>query len=105
MLPSDTVINCINTSESSKCLWYSPSSSDRSNPNNNKICPSNKDLCWRDTLSTKPREFKCGSCYLNSQTDDCHISLIANKDQDTTIWESTMTTNFNSKCINNWMKF
>ncbi len=107
MLPTDTLINCITTPESGLCKWYSPSSTDRSNPYNNSRCSSNKKLCWRDTTENKPREFKCGMCDIetHSQTNDCHISLTANKDQDTTNWNTTMTTNYNKLCANSWKQF
>ena len=107
MLPSDNIINCLTTVESGLCKWYSPSSTDRSNPNNNSICPSNKKLCWRDTTENNKREFKCGICDIgiHSQTNDCHISLTANNNQDTTNWETTMTTNYNKLCVNKWRQF
>ena len=107
MLPSDAIINCINTPVSSECKWYSPSHIDRSNPNNNHICPSNKNLCWRDTIIFKPREFKCGLCPLdtNSQTDDCHISIIGNNNQDTSTWSTNMTTMYKPECKNKWRQF
>ena len=107
MLPPNTIINCIATPVSSQCKWYSPSANDRSNPNNNQICPSNKSLCWRDTLSSKPREFKCGVCPLetNSQTDDCHISIVGNNNQDTSTWETNMTNVYSESCKNVWRQF
>jgi hypothetical protein len=107
MLPSDTVINCLTTDVPSQCKWYSPSMEDRSNPNDNKICGSNKNLCWRDTVENKPREFKCGSCPLdtNSQTDNCHISIIANSNQDTRTWSTNITTKYKTECMNIWRQF
>ena len=103
--PSANVINCANTKNPSDCIWYSPSSSDRSNPMINMVCPKNKpDLCWMDTRANDRRQFKCGACNIktNSQTETCHISMKASANKNTTGWESNMTTTFKNSCKNKW---
>jgi len=103
--PSANVINCANTSKPSDCVWYSPSSTDRSNPMQGMVCPKDKpDLCWMDTRANTKREFKCGACNIqtNSQTETCHISMKASSNRNTTGWESNMTTTFKNSCKNKW---
>ena len=101
---SSSIINC---KETNNCIWYSPSISDRSNPKNNMVCPSDKsDLCWMDTSANEKRQFKCGECNVNTngQTDLCHISMTASRYKDTSNWSTNMTTGYNSSCKNKWFK-
>lgn len=104
---SSSIINCKETNSPNNCIWYSPSISDRSNPKNNMVCPSDKsDLCWMDTSANEKRQFKCGECNVNTngQTDLCHISMTASRYKDTSNWSTNMTTGYNSSCKNKWFK-
>jgi hypothetical protein len=105
--PSLPVIDCSKTDKPRDCPWYSISSSDRSNPIKDMICPADKpDMCWMDYSSTTKREFKCGACNIstNSQTDSCHITMTASANKNTSGWESNMTTSYIRKCRNKWFK-
>jgi hypothetical protein len=105
--PSLPVIDCSKTDKPRDCIWYSISSSDRSNPIKDMICPADKpDMCWMDYSATTKREFKCGACNIstNSQTDSCHITMTANSKQDTKDWASNMTTSYSRNCRNKWFK-
>ena len=91
------------------CIWYSPSTADRSNPNDSMVCPMEKPkLCWMDTTANSKRQFKCGNV-CDSQTETCHISEKANEqntgNKKNGLWEKPMTTTFNSSCKNKWRQF
>ena len=109
--PSSTIstINCSMTAIPDECKWFSPSIFDRSDPNSNMLCPANMDRCWNDPKNKKigPREFRCGACDINthSQTENCHISMVAHPNKDTTNWSTTMTNEFSEKCKNKWRQY
>jgi len=118
MSPAVQYIDCAKTDKPDECSWYSPSNLDRSGPNSKLMCPPNMDRCWMDSgylakgsdiknPKYLPREFKCGACDVNnhSQTNACHISLLANSKMDTTNWESNMTKNYSKNCKNKWRQY
>jgi hypothetical protein len=105
---SSNVINCATVDVPSSCEWKSPSSTDRSDPNSEMVCPANQDRCWKDTNSNEKRKFKCGKCPLStsSQTATCHISTVANANTNTSAWNSASNlTSYNESCKNKWYKF
>ena len=99
---STRTITCSNT----ECKWKSPSSSDRSDPNSELVCPVTKPIrLWKDkTDMTKEREFKCAPNMTasNNQTSTCHISYVTNPNISTDGW----TPNDVSSCSRNvWYRY
>ena len=113
LVSQSDIINCDTVEVKASCKWYSPetgSDLDRTDPNADKMCPAGRIRVWKDTLSTKRREFSCVLASTtpapSNQTEACHISnLAANPNINTSNWSSTNTTKYKNQCKNTWYKY
>lgn len=112
---STEVIVCSTMKNPITCEWKSLSNNNRSNPNKEKICPTNRPIMvWKDTKPNAPRIFRCVSApapnvipkksdALVSQTKDCYMNDFG-KDPRKKSWGKPKN-KYNKKCKDRWFKF
>ena len=111
---ANTKIDC---SKLKNCMWSSVSNKDRSNPNDELICPSDKpNMIWRDLKPNEPRRFKCTECNIKdisdkckttkifAQTSKCNLTDTGRKEKDKVNWSANRTVIFNKSCKGKWFK-